>query len=84
MLNFVPNNIIKVVPGDSPWITRSLNPLTTNVPLMEHPKNLCLVIGKCLGSLFYGVLLHYYAILTRIDPFQKFRIGPVKGSSMPK
>ena len=30
------------------------NPLTTNVPLMEHPKNLCLVIGKCLGSLFYG------------------------------
>ena len=60
-----------------------LNPLTTIVPLMEHPKNLCLVIGKCLGSLFYGVLLHYYAILTRIDPFQKFRIGPVKVSACP-
>ena len=24
MLNFVSNYIIKVVPGDSPWITRSL------------------------------------------------------------
>ena len=37
----------------------NLNPLTTNVPLMEHPRNLCLV-EKCLGSLFYGV---FYIIM---------------------
>ena len=39
MLNFVPNNIIKVVPGDSPWITRSLKNMLNKQNRLFKDKN---------------------------------------------
>ena len=39
MLNFVPNNIIKVVPGDSQWITRSLKNMLNKQNRLFKDKN---------------------------------------------
>ena len=39
MLNFVPNNIIKVVPGDSPWITRPLKNMLNKQNRLFKDKN---------------------------------------------
>ena len=39
MLNFVPNNIIKGVPGDSPWITRSLKNMLNKQNRLFKDKN---------------------------------------------
>ena len=39
MLNFVPNNIIKVVPGDSPWITSSLKNMLNKQNRLFKDKN---------------------------------------------
>ena len=39
MLNFVPHNIIKVVPGDSPWIARSLKNMLNKQNRLFKDKN---------------------------------------------